>query len=199
MSFILFLIAATMSISHMFFVACLVLWNMFFIFFFTKLALVTGHPVKIPSHPKNIFFETSFNELIIFLFRGLVFPFPPLQPCTPTFLTFVATTLWVSYLALAWDSLLFLSFFSLHPSLIFTSKLNTKLPPNIFPLGTSTKIPHILQTLFFKKPLNPFQNQTSYSLDECLLKETRKIKKKSKGGSVKKKQKNPQTNQKWYI
>lgn len=110
--FILFLIAAAMFISHM-----------FFIFFFTKLALVTG--------PR----KNTFSSEKIFFIQGLVFPFPPLQPCTPTFLTFVATTLWVSYLALAWDSLLFLSFFSLHPSLIFTSKLNTKHPPNIFSVG----------------------------------------------------------------
>lgn len=162
-----------------------------FHFLFYQVSAGYRPPRKNTFSSEKYFFETSFNELIIFLFRGLVFPFPPLQPCTPTFLTFVATTLWVSYLALAWDSLLFLSFFSLHPSLIFTSKLNTKLPPNIFPLGTSTKIPHTLQTLFFKKPLNPFQNQTSYSLDECLLKETRKIKKKSKGGSVKKSKKIP--------
>lgn len=85
----------------------------------------------------------------LFFIQGLVFPFPPLQPCMPTFLTFVATTLWVSYLALAWDSLLFFSFFSLPPSLIFTNKLNTILPPNIFfRWGHPLKSPTTIQTLF---------------------------------------------------
>lgn len=63
MLFILFLIAAAMFISHM-----------FFIFFFTKLALVTGHPVKIPSHPKNIFLKRA-SMSSLFFYSGARIPF----------------------------------------------------------------------------------------------------------------------------
>ena len=102
--------------------------HMFFIFFFTKLALVTGHPVKIPSHPKKYFFEMSFNELFIFLFRGARIPFSAVATMYAYFFNFfVATTLWASYLTLAGDSPLFL-FFSLPLPLIFTIEKHKEAP-----------------------------------------------------------------------
>ena len=110
----------------------------------------------------------------LFFIQGARIPFSTVATMYAYFFNFfVATTLWASYLTLAWDSLLFLFLAYLYPSFSLANLILNSLQI-FFPLGTSTKIPYNPPNTFLKKPLNPFQNQTSYSLDECLLKETRK-------------------------